>query len=292
VKSHALFRDYWETVGRAPRAHRGRGELLLSPVVAGEVPPRPVQVYLPPGYRDGRDRFPVLLLQDGQNLFDEATSYAGSWHAEAAFDHLADLGHPVIAVAIPNAGLRRIHEYAPFRDRRYGGGGGEAYLAWVTGRVLPLVEEHFRVAPGRESTGIAGASMGGLISLFAFFRYPHRFGLVGGMSPSLFFAGEALTRWITAGLSRRSGERRKHGRIYLDIGTLEGRRKRNLKTAPKSPSGAMKRLRKLRRKLEGAGYRLGEDLAWVEEPGGRHDEAAWSRRLPEMLRFLFAPAAE
>lgn len=277
MSARARFRDYWETVGRAPR---GKGELLLSPVIAGEVPERAVQVYLPPGYRDGHERFPVLYLQDGQNLFDPATAFAGSWHAERALDRLAHKGRPVIAVAIPNAGVRRIHEYAPYRDRRYGGGGAEAYLDWLTERVQPLVERSFRVLREAESTAIAGASMGGLISLYAFWSRRRSFGLVGAMSPSLFFAEEALT----CGIERHAPAA---GRAYLDIGTLEGRRNRRRKTAPKSPSGAMKRLRRLRRGLERSGFRLGVDLEWIEEAGGRHDEAAWSRRLPGMLEFLF-----
>jgi predicted alpha/beta superfamily hydrolase len=266
-------------VGRAPQ---GRGELLLSPPIAGEIPERAVQVYLPPGYRDGREHFPVIYLQDGQNLFDPATAYADWWHAERAFDRLAARGQPVIAVGIPNAGLRRIHEYAPFRDRRYGGGGAGTYLDWLTGRVRPLVERSFRVRRGAESTAIAGASMGGLVSLFAFWRRRQEFGLVGAMSPSLFFAAEALT----SGIERHPPAA---GRVYLDIGTLEGRRNRRRKTPPKSPSGAMRRLRRLRRAFEDCGHRRGVDLEWVEEPGGRHDEAAWARRLPAMLEFLFPP---
>ncbi len=275
--ARARFRDYWQTVGREPQ---GAGELLLSPVLEDALPPRAVQVYLPAGYRDGRDRFPVLYLQDGQNLFDPATAFMRSWHAQRALDRHAHGGAPVIAVAIPNSGVRRIHEYAPFRDRRYGGGGGEAYLAWLLGSVQPLIEKQFRIARGRETTAIAGASMGGLISLFAFARFPERFGLVGGMSPSLFFGEEALTRWM--GRHRISP-----GRVYMDIGTLEGRRNRRRKTPPKSPSGAMRRLRRLRRGLEAKGFRRAVDLQCIEEPGGRHDEAAWSRRLPGMLEFLF-----
>lgn len=278
-RARSRFRDYWKAVGRKPQ---GSGELLLSPVLDGALPPRPVQVYLPPGYRDGRDRLPVLYLQDGQNLFDPATAFAGTWQAEREFDRLARTGRPVVVVGIPNAGLRRIHEYAPFVDRRYGGGGGEAYLGWLLGTVQPLIEKQFHVARGRESTAIAGASMGGLISLYAFGRFPERFGLVGAMSPSLFFGDEALTRWFERHAIAR-------GRIYLDIGTLEGRRNRRRRTAPKSPSGAMRRLRKLRRLLEKKGFRRGVDLEWIEEPGGRHDEAAWSRRLPGMLEFLFPP---
>jgi predicted alpha/beta superfamily hydrolase len=273
------FRDYWKVVGREPV---GRGELLLSPPVAGHHPARAIQVYLPPGYRDGRDRLPLLVLQDGQNLFDSATSFAGSWHAARAFDRLADSGSPVIAVGIPNAGVRRIHEYAPVRDRRYGGGGGAAYVQWIVGTVLPLLGANFRISPHRDCTGIAGASMGGLISLYAFLHAPERFGLAGVMSPSLFFGDEALTHRIEQ-------HRPPPGRIYLDVGTLEGRRNRRRKSAPKSPSGAMRRLRRLRRLLEGHGYVKGVDLCFLEEPDGRHDEAAWSRRLPGMLDFLFRP---
>jgi hypothetical protein len=104
------------------------------------------------------------------------------------------------------------------------------------------------------------------------------------MSPSLFFARESLTRWI--------GRRPFHGgRIYLDIGTLEGRRNRKRRRLPRFPSGAMRRLRKLRRILEKKGYVRGVDLEWIEEPGGRHDEAAWSRRFPGMLEFLFVGPA-
>lgn len=248
----------------------------------GEVPARPILVYLPPGYGAAHERLPVLYLHDGQNLFDPATSFGASWRAERAFDGLARLGRPVIAVGIPNGGLSRIHEYAPFRDRRFGGGGGEDYLLWLTRSVQPLVERSFRVRRGPESTGIAGASMGGLISLYAYARTPRHFGVAGAMSPSLFFGGEALTRQFELHPPPA-------GRVYLDIGTLEGRRNRRRRTPPKSPSGAMRRLRKLRRVLEQSGFRRGEDLAWIEEPGGRHDEASWSHRLPGMLEFLFPP---
>lgn len=276
------WRDYW--AGRESRCC-GEGELLISPPVAGAVPPRSLLAYLPPGYHDSRRRYPVLLLQDGQNLFDDATSFAGAWHAERALDRMAHDGRPVIAIAIPNAGTHRIDEYSPVRDRRFGGGGGELYTCYLVESVLPLVRGSFRVAPGAANAGVAGTSMGGLISLHAFFAHPETFGLVGAMSPSLFFAREALTRWI----GRRPFQ---GGRIYLDIGTLEGRRsrKRHSTRLPRFPSGAMRRLRKLRKTLEKKGYERGVDLEWIEEPGGRHDEAAWSRRFPGMLSFLFPPA--
>jgi predicted alpha/beta superfamily hydrolase len=272
------WKSYW--IGRE-RSASGEGELLISAPVGGDVPPRPLLTYLPPGYAKSRSRLPLLLMHDGQNLFDDATSFAGSWRAQAAIDALAHAGRPILAVGIPNSGAHRIHEYSPARDRKYGGGGGEAYIAWLAGNVLPFLRRSFRIAPEREAVGLAGASMGGLISLHAFFAHPELFGRCGAMSPSLFFAREAETRWI-------SRQPFAGGRIYLDVGTLEGRRKRKLRLLPRFPSGAMRRLRKLRRRLERKGYERGVDLEFIEEPGGRHDEAAWARRLPGMLKFLFS----
>lgn len=276
-----IWRDYWQE--RESKA-RGEGELLISPPLAGAVPPRALLAYLPAGYHESRERYPVVLLHDGQNLFDDATSFAGAWRVERAIDELARAGRPAIAVGIPNAGSKRLHEYAPVKDKRYGGGGGEAYSCYLAESVVPFLRRSLRVAAGRENVAVAGASMGGLISLHAFFAFPEVFGLAGAMSPSLFFGRESLTRWI--------GRRPFHaGRIYLDVGTLEGRRALGRRLLHRFPSGAMRRLRKLRKILEKKGYVRGVDLEWIEEPGGRHDEAAWSRRLPGMLRFLLKSPA-
>jgi predicted alpha/beta superfamily hydrolase len=279
----ARWRDYWAARGREPL---GRGHLLWHPPLAARgVPARELLVYLPPGYDASARRYPTFYFLDGQNLFDEATSYAGAWNAQEIFDALADRGLPAIAVAVPNAGRRRIFEYGPWSDETYGGGGGERFLAFLAGGVRPRVADSFAVDPAPAATALAGVSMGGLFALWGMFRRPAAFGAAIAMSPTLFFAGLAIFDWLAerpfAG-----------GRIYLDVGTLEGRRpRRRPAPAPRHPSGAMKRLRRLRRLLVKKGYREGIDLRLVEEAGARHEEAAWRRRLPGAVEFLLAPAA-
>ena len=242
---------------------------------------RDIIVYLPPSYADAGPRFPVLYMQDGQNLFDEATSYAGEWQVDETLERLSREGIEAIVVGIANLGNRRYAEYTPFPDEQGEGGEGDRYLAFLIETVKPCVERAFRTAPGREQTGIAGSSLGGLISLYAFFRYPQVFGLAAILSPALEIGGALFSSFVER--TAFSG-----GKIYLDTGTLEAR---GLEPDP----DVMQELsdlylydvRRLRDLLLARGYREGQDLLYVEEQSGIHHESAWARRLPAALRFLF-----
>ena len=154
-------------------------------------------------------------MQDGQNLADPHRAFAGTWDLPRAIDDLARRGLEAIVVGVPNSGAERLREYSPFADARHGGGGGDAYLAFVERTLKPLIDRRVRTRPEREATGIFGSSMGGLISLYSFFRAPETFGFVGAMSPSLWFGGRAIIDYI-----ERDG--RPPGRIYVDAGTEEG----------------------------------------------------------------------
>jgi predicted alpha/beta superfamily hydrolase len=178
---------------------------------------RDIDVYLPPSYRRSRQRYPVLYMQDGQNLADPDRAFAGTWNLEGALAEIAARGVEVIVVGIPNLGPERLREYTPFVDPKMGGGDGDAYLAYVERTVKPLVDRRFRTRPGRETTGVFGSSLGGLISLYSFFRAPETFGFVGAMSPSLWYAGRAIIDYI-----QRDGA--PPGRIYLDTGTSSATR--------------------------------------------------------------------
>ncbi len=240
---------------------------------------RDLFVYLPPGYPDGRREWPVLYAQDGQNLFDEHASFAGEWRVDETLQSLAAEGLEAIVVGIANT-ADRLREYSPFSDRQ-GDGRGDLYLRFLLETVRPLVEAEFRVTRQREGNGILGSSMGGHLALYALFAAPWAFGLVAALSPSVLFARGALLEYV----ARRS---RVPARIYLDVGTREGR--------PWPLGGGVlglmrrwpypKRVRELRRALERLGYRPGVDLEYVEEVGGQHQESAWARRLPGALRFL------
>jgi predicted alpha/beta superfamily hydrolase len=233
---------------------------------------RDIDVFLPPSYKGSRARYPVVYMQDGQNLTDPHRAFAGTWNLPGAIHTLAGCGIEAIVVGVPNMGADRLSEYSPFFDERHGGGGGDAYLAYLERTVKPLVDRRFRTQPHREATGIFGSSMGALISLYAFFRAPETFGFAGGMSPSLWFAHRAITDYI-----EQDGA--PDGRLYLDAGTEE--------------SGATLRdVRHLARVLERKGYHEPDRLRVVEAHGGRHSETHWAERLVPALEFLLRPVAE
>lgn len=236
---------------------------MWSPQLANR---RDLLVYLPPSYsKSPLRRYPVVYMHDGQNLFDRATSFAGEWRVDETLEAASSEGLEAIVVGIPNAGRERCDEYSPWIDARAGGGRGDRYLRFLTETVKPLIDRDFRTLPGREDTAIVGSSMGGLISLYGFFRHPLTFGSAGVMSPALWFANGAVFRFLKAAPFVP-------GKIYLDVGTREG-------------AGELRDVWRLYRQLRRKGYRRSK-VRLVVERGGQHREAAWARRLPGELRFL------
>jgi predicted alpha/beta superfamily hydrolase len=250
---------------------------LHSPQLANQ---RDILVYLPPSYAEGgTGRYPVLYMHDGQNIFDDLTSYVGEWCVDETMEQLSAEGLEAIVVGVPNMGSQRLNEYSPFRDPRHGGGKGDAYLDFLLSTVKPLVDSSFRTRPSRLYTGLMGSSMGGLISLYGFFRHPDEFGLCGAMSPSVWFARGTVYHYI---------ERQPPilGKIYMDVGTAEGQRATDppvLRTMLQLSGTRSEALYDL---LCEKGYREGRDILFIAEEGGQHTEAAWARRLPGALRFL------
>lgn len=257
------FLDKWKARRRGPP-----GRLEVIPDVASRVlgSRRDILVYLPASYDKTGNRYPVIYMHDGQNLFDPATSFAGEWGVDKALAKAPRKGRRAIIVGIPNAGINRIREYSPFIDERNGGGLGDAYLDWLEQTVKPLVDARYRTMSGPEGTGIAGSSLGGLISLYGFFREPSRYRFAAALSPALWFANGEIFRFVASAPYVR-------GRIYLDVGTREG-------------EGTLANARAMRDLLATKGYRRGKDLMWVEDRGGMHNEAAWGRRLRPALPFL------
>jgi predicted alpha/beta superfamily hydrolase len=230
---------------------------------------RDIYVYLPPSYHtETIRRYPVLYMHDGQNLFDQATSFSEEWHVDASLEAAASEGLEAIVVGIPNMGEDRIKEYSPFKDKRMGGGRAQEYLRFVAETLKPLIDLEFRTLADREHTGIAGSSMGGLVSLYGFFHCSKTFGFVGVMSPALWFANRAVMTYV-------EGMPHVAGKIYLDVGTEEG----------KQYVADAQRLRDL---LIDKGYVLEQDLCYVEDQGAAHEEAAWARRFAQALPFLIA----
>jgi predicted alpha/beta superfamily hydrolase len=248
---------------------------------------RQVDVYLPWSYPSGR-RYPVVYMHDGQNLSDPSTAFAGTWDLEATLDRLAVSGLEPIVVGVHNMGDRRLAEYSPFPDRRHGGGDADAYLEFLVATIKPRIDRMFRTIPFRDATAIVGSSMGALVSLYAYFRFPSVFGCAGVMSPSIWFGQAAILDFIAEARLPR-------GRIYLDVGTQEGagtlRDVRRLgRLLLRKGFARDRRRRRVRVDYEGsnrrARHRSTPRLRYIEDVGGRHSEAAWARRLADALTFL------
>ncbi len=233
---------------------------------------RDILVWLPGSYGERDQTYPVLYMHDGQNLFDPATSFAGDWRLSRILAAAERRGSEAIVVGIPNMGAERVMEYSPFPDAGQGGGAGDRYLEFLLQTLKPAIDQRFRTRPEPAATGIAGSSMGGLISLYGFFRSGGAFGFAGALSPSLWFANDAVFDAV-------EGAAFVPGRIYLDIGSPEG------------PEHVI-RARRMRDLLRRKGYRIGRDLKWLESRSGRHDEASWGPRFARALPFLLGQEAQ
>jgi predicted alpha/beta superfamily hydrolase len=229
-------------------------------------------VYLPPGYDDDESRrYPVLYMQDGQNLFDEATAFSGEWHLDEAAEEMirAGLVAPLIIVGIYNAGAYRIDEYTPTRDSaRRAGGNADRYGRMLVDELKPFIDSEYRTLTDARNTGIGGSSLGGLVSLYLALKYSGIFWNVAVLSPSVWWDNRFIVRRVRA-LNAAPPQR-----VWLSTGTAEG-------------EGALAGARRVRDALVAKGWTVGESLHYQEIEGARHSESAWAAIAPAMLRFLF-----
>ena len=161
---------------------------------------RDVIVYLPPGYdHDPSRRYPVLYLQDGQNLFDAATAFLGNeWGLDETAEQLISGGQiePLIIVGVYNTGMKRIGEYTPVRDRRGRGGQARRYGKLIVDDLKPFIDQRYRTYQDQTSTGLGGSSLGGLVTLYLGLEYPNVFGKLVVMSPSVWWANRDILRRV------------------------------------------------------------------------------------------------
>jgi enterochelin esterase-like enzyme len=236
---------------------------------------RDISVYVPPGYEEQTERqYPLLILQDGQNLFDPATSFirGKTWRMAETADDAIDAGEvePLIIAGVANAGERRLAEYTPSRDMKLGGGNAGQYALMVTRELLPFLRAQYRLRSAPADTGIGGSSLGALVSLWIGLRHAETFGKLAVLSPSVWWNH----RYILAYLNDVAPELVRRPRIWLDVGDQEGRR-------------TLADTRALDGRMLALGWREDVDLHFEEVAGGAHDEASWAERVRPMLRFLF-----
>lgn len=152
---------------------------------------RRLWIYLPANYNSTSDKYSVLYMHDGQNLFDEATGSFGEWGVDEALDSLqAQTGKYAIVVGIDHGGDKRMTEYDPYDKERFGKEEGIEYAAFIANTLKPYVDGHYRTKKDAAHTAIAGSSMGGLISTYMILQYPKIFGTAGIFSPSYWLVPE------------------------------------------------------------------------------------------------------
>lgn len=259
------------------------GRIQRVQVVGGGVAiTRDLLVWLPPGYDDAANAsrtYPVLYMNDGQNLFEKHAGIPDEWRVDETAIELINAGtiEPLIIVGIPNAEKSRISEYMPTAALANVTPRGDAYVEFVVNEVVPRIERSFRVKSGPENTAIGGSSLGGLISLYAGFKHPQVFGKVLAESPSLRLGGREI--WKDAFDGFRQGPRV----IFLGMGGKEHG------ADPKNDSDneqLLESLASLQKWLEER--KIGEKVQAVVEENATHTEAAWAERLPRALKVLFA----
>lgn len=239
-----------------------------------------LRVWLPPAYDDAENtarRYPVLYLNDGQNLFESVSSFNGvEWQVDETADRLIREGRvpPLIIVGIDNASKDRIREYMPHRSLHpvIVRAQGNRYPDFLIKEVMPFVARNYRVAPGPENTGLGGSSLGALISLFTAAVRPGTFGRLLLESPSLWASnrqmirqGRTIKRWPQ--------------RIFLATGTAEAGR-------PDRDQSMLDDVRELAAIFRRAGVNDGQLKLFIDE-GASHHESAWARRFPDALAFLY-----
>jgi predicted alpha/beta superfamily hydrolase len=247
---------------------------------------RMLRVLVPANYFSPHNRsrsYPVLYMQDGQNLFDDVTAQSGEWHMDETVEHQVGAFKilPMFVVGIDNAGDERSSEYLPYPDphnHKDDVAGqknvhGKEYARFVVTEVMPFIEKRYRVSRGSTNTGIGGASYGAAAALYTALHYPGTFGHLLLESPPLWIGDDQLLKDVGKAkvLPRR---------IYVGMGTNED------PADPKLSADAVKQVQDLEADLRKKG--LGPTrLKVVVDQGGQPNEANWSRRLPEAMLFLY-----
>jgi predicted alpha/beta superfamily hydrolase len=230
---------------------------------------RAMVVMLPPGYEEHPEkRYPVLYMHDGQQVFVV-------WRLDELAKTLVAAGQasPIIIVAIYNGDTQesRLEDYTPTRLARAArSGNADRYGRLIREEIKPAIDKEFRTLPDPANTAIGGASLGGLASMYLALKNPETFGKAVVMSPSVWWDNQVIVREVKK-LSTKPSLK-----IWLDVGTEEG-------------SQRIPETKALRDALIKKGWQIDSDLKYFEAKGAEHNDKAFARRSPEMLKFLFPP---
>lgn len=228
---------------------------------------RTVRLYLPPSYQNTEKSYPVIYMHDGQNLFDDATAYAGEWGVDETLNQLAQVQNfEVIVVGIDNGGEFRMNELSPWENKRFGEAQGKQYMDFVVQVVKPYIDSNYRSKSDKDHTAIFGSSMGGLVSHYAIHAYPSVFSKAGIFSPSYWYSQDVFTFSQTNKASLDA-------RLYVMYGDKEG-------------DGMISDTDKMSRQLKQQGHPR-KNMIFKRVPDGEHNEKLWRSEFAEAVQWLF-----
>jgi len=228
---------------------------------------RRIWICLPMNYKKSDEKYPVLYMHDGQNLFDVLTSYSGEWGVDETMEKLEKEGKlKLIIVGIDNGGDTRNDEYTPWKNAAYGGGNGSAYGKFIVEELKPFIDKNYRTKTDKDNTATMGSSLGGVISMYLGMEYPETFSKIGAFSPAFWWSDECRKQVESQGLITNS-------KIYLNAGLDEHK----LIT-----SGT----KKMEKTLQKIGY-SNENLITKYVKGGTHSEKFWQSQFEDAVLWLF-----
>ena len=226
---------------------------------------RRIWIYLPKDYATSNKRYPVLYMHDGQNLFDEFMAGFGEWGVDEWMDKYFDkTKKSCIIIGIDHGGDKRLIEYNPYNNERFGKGEGRRYVQSIAESLKPFIDKHYRTIKDAAHTWIAGSSMGGIISQWAVMAYPKTFGKAGIFSPAFWIAPQFKTD-VPKMMKGYKGE------MYFYCGQKEG------KTMEPEMDSVMTKVKLVSR------AKLVRSVA----ADGQHNEQNWNKVFPEFMKMVF-----
>jgi len=235
---------------------------------------RSIVVYTPPSYNENayKSNYPLLVMHDGQNVFNDSTSSFGvSWRAQTTLDSLIGRGDmiEVIVVGVYNTANRTNELTYSYDDSVHAGGDGDKYLDFIEDEVIPFAQAKYRAS--RDDVSLLGSSLGGLISCYAGWTR-RTYKRVGCMSSSFWWNGQDFNKTV---MTQQQSARTTL--FYIDSGDSG------------NDSDGLAETLVVRDHFLRLGFNLNSNLYFNTDQGGQHNELSWGKRLWIPLQTFFAP---
>ncbi len=235
---------------------------------------RMLHIYLPDDYKESDERYPVMYMYDGHNLFyDEDATYGKSWGLKTFLDAY-DKPFIIVGIECSHEGNERLNEFSPysFQMRHWGQveGKGKVFMDWVVYELKPYIDQTYRTMPFRECTGIGGSSMGGLMSLYTIMHYNEYFSKAACVSSAVYGCMPQLKEEL------KQSHINPDTRVYISVGSKEFSNPQEMHAGVACHEYFAKAF------LEHHAYAY---LNVIDQ--GMHSEASWEKENPVYFDFLW-----